>query len=599
MMMMMMDPEHDYRYFKELWDQQSSLRTTSRGAGNTDRHQRQRDEMMAMPLKMKRRKVAGAGGNDDEKCREDGDEPTTTTNIAASPIENMEFVKTEDRSIGEKGKKKEGAADDPHEKNDTRNREPNISVVCEQRNDNTKNSMEQPSTRNVPEHRRPVARPSRRPIAAGTSTIPLYWNLSTPEIDNLVGWATHSSSHATVNCGEGSDKFTAQAQDSGLEGLTAHLPTLPPPTSSHISFLHLLISDRMTKEAAKDALSNADDEDGGGKSEALAGKGQPLSPRMPTGQRRRSARPSIAAAAQPTPSPSTLRRARSAVSEGSCLPPPPMRQNAKEEVGPAFDVGTIVFVEARTWTGRNDLGGVARILKVHHGREKKKESELLKDGKEEEEGIAAATKVTPTTYDVKYVVELRREKGVEEKYVTLHSFSPVETTSAVNGEEDDNSTIVMMQNSPAKTIRTNNDTNGTAMRLDASAYVAVGTAVEEVLTAALMPLAHAHVGRCRRLERDKNRDRKSCQKRSLSADSLMGDDPFHVWTLPPVEALARLAMALSDDDNECAKYSGAALVSLLDRHSSRDITISPENDHVALEEKGNSLVKEEESNDLP
>lgn len=62
-----------------------------------------------------------------------------------------------------------------------------------------------------------------------------------------------------------------------------------------------------------------------------------------------------------------------------------------------FGPGTVVFVQDRTWPGRNDPGGVARISKAHRG--------------------ANGTMI----YDVTYVLESRKEKGVEERFVSLHA----------------------------------------------------------------------------------------------------------------------------------------------------------------------------------
>ena len=79
-------------------------------------------------------------------------------------------------------------------------------------------------------------------------------------------------------------------------------------------------------------------------------------------------------------------------------------QSVVQEQGPMFEVGTIVFVQDRTWPGRNDLGGVARIAKVHQPND---EDEVDEDDR--------------ATYDVKYVLETRREKYVEERYLSLHT----------------------------------------------------------------------------------------------------------------------------------------------------------------------------------
>lgn len=72
-------------------------------------------------------------------------------------------------------------------------------------------------------------------------------------------------------------------------------------------------------------------------------------------------------------------------------------------VSPAlFQVGAIVDVLDRTWIGRNDQGGVARIITVRTNDE---------DG--DDDGC--------TRYDVKYVLETRQEKFVEERFLTLHT----------------------------------------------------------------------------------------------------------------------------------------------------------------------------------
>jgi len=63
---------------------------------------------------------------------------------------------------------------------------------------------------------------------------------------------------------------------------------------------------------------------------------------------------------------------------------------------PQFTVDQIVNVQDRTWPGRNDQGGVAKIIKVSHDAEE-------------------------TKYEVKYILESRKEKNIEERYITEHS----------------------------------------------------------------------------------------------------------------------------------------------------------------------------------
>lgn len=69
---------------------------------------------------------------------------------------------------------------------------------------------------------------------------------------------------------------------------------------------------------------------------------------------------------------------------------------AAEHAPEPFEVGTVVFVQDRQWPGRNDPGGVARVVRVHRGD-------------------------AGTTYDVRYVIEARREQGVEGEFVARHA----------------------------------------------------------------------------------------------------------------------------------------------------------------------------------
>ena len=106
-------------------------------------------------------------------------------------------------------------------------------------------------------------------------------------------------------------------------------------------------------------------------------------------------------------------------------------QSAVEDQGPMFEAGTIVFVQDRTWSGRNDLGGVARIIKVHPP------SNNEDDDDEDDDDF---------TYDVKYVLEARREKHVEERFLSLHTeyMSPAKLhrdLGVVDSENNDNNGI--------------------------------------------------------------------------------------------------------------------------------------------------------------
>ena len=86
------------------------------------------------------------------------------------------------------------------------------------------------------------------------------------------------------------------------------------------------------------------------------------------------------------------------------------RRSTENEQEP-FEVGAVIFVQDRQWPGRNDPGGVARVTQVHYGSE-------------------------GTTYDVKYVVENRKERGVEHRDMTLHS-DYVSPTKDCNFSDDD------------------------------------------------------------------------------------------------------------------------------------------------------------------
>ena len=112
--------------------------------------------------------------------------------------------------------------------------------------------------------------------------------------------------------------------------------------------------------------------------------------------------------------------------------------------------------------------------------------------------------------------------------------------------EDINIRVRDVDTSTYSTISKHNHNN-----MDTSTYIAIGMAIEERLTKSLMPLARAHVERCRRLELERdtssvsggidlgsnrmNTNELTHQKRRLASD------PFHAWTLPAAEAVAELA----------------------------------------------------------
>ena len=105
-----------------------------------------------------------------------------------------------------------------------------------------------------------------------------------------------------------------------------------------------------------------------------------------------------------------------------------------------FEVGTIVAVQDRQWPGQNKAGGVARIVAAHL------------DGNDDEG--------EEVTYDVKYVLESRRELGVEARHVSLHTDyeSPSKgrretritgkSSGSAGGGSDDESSEEMSSSSP-------------------------------------------------------------------------------------------------------------------------------------------------------
>lgn len=90
-----------------------------------------------------------------------------------------------------------------------------------------------------------------------------------------------------------------------------------------------------------------------------------------------------------------------------------------EKIEPKFSLGTVVSVRDRTWPGRNDPGGVAKITGVHS--RSNSSSALLSSAREEGgDDDDDEEDECPFSYDVKYVLESRRERGVEERYMELH-----------------------------------------------------------------------------------------------------------------------------------------------------------------------------------
>jgi len=127
--------------------------------------------------------------------------------------------------------------------------------------------------------------------------------------------------------------------------------------------------------------------------------------------------------------------------------------------------------------------------------------------------------------------------------------------------------------------------------MDTSTYIAIGMAIEERLTKSLMPLARAHVERCRRLEleRDTSSVSGGIDLGSNSANTnestqnpkRLVSDPFHAWTLPAAEAVAELARhgyATSNAVSELLGISQSKETSSKDSSSSESSTSSSSDD---------------------
>lgn len=112
---------------------------------------------------------------------------------------------------------------------------------------------------------------------------------------------------------------------------------------------------------------------------------------------------------------------------------------------PKFDVGTVVFVESRTWTRINKPGGVARVTHVHLPMRN---------------GFSDCIK-----YDVAYVIETRKERMIEERFITLHHdyISPSKDHTlarlfdVIDSSESEDEKSQPEENEIASPIRTNDN----------------------------------------------------------------------------------------------------------------------------------------------
>jgi hypothetical protein len=83
-------------------------------------------------------------------------------------------------------------------------------------------------------------------------------------------------------------------------------------------------------------------------------------------------------------------------------------------------------------------------------------------------------------------------------------------------------------------------------QFDQSALVSLGICLEEMMTASLLPLACAHVRRCRALEEEEE------QQEGTNDDGAAREDVLTAWTLPPEEAILKLSPPPPNDDDKQA-----------------------------------------------
>lgn len=78
---------------------------------------------------------------------------------------------------------------------------------------------------------------------------------------------------------------------------------------------------------------------------------------------------------------------------------------------------------------------------------------------------------------------------------------------------------------------------------DTSASVAVGMLLEEMITANLLPLAEAHVRRCRQLEEGEANLEQRLKTEKYYLTSIHDNQSFREWTLPPEEAIFNVVVS--------------------------------------------------------
>ena len=121
------------------------------------------------------------------------------------------------------------------------------------------------------------------------------------------------------------------------------------------------------------------------------------------------------------------------------------------------------------------------------------------------------------------------KKKETENQVTLHVPCPPKKDSSAkaNKNESDNGSA-------------NKKDSRLYQSLDDSALVALGMVWEDMITASLMPLARQYVARCRRLEQERE-ENASSNDVSDKTEEEARVDLFREWTLPPEQAIWRLA----------------------------------------------------------
>ncbi|KAL7539465.1 hypothetical protein ACHAXR_010606 [Thalassiosira sp. AJA248-18] len=118
-------------------------------------------------------------------------------------------------------------------------------------------------------------------------------------------------------------------------------------------------------------------------------------------------------------------------------PPPPQHQQQQQQQQPSsrgpFEVGTLVFVQDRQWPGMNDSGGVARITKVHADDTNDNDNDVHQHQQQQH---------STRSYDVSYIIESRKMKGIEERFISLHTDYVSPAKELLNDQSSSSSSAV-------------------------------------------------------------------------------------------------------------------------------------------------------------